>query len=331
MPELVLNDTLQNFASQAMGGGSAAKRLLQSGFKVQALRTLGTLQKDEWIAFDNAVIEVARKRLVITQELINRGLTWNLPNALGHTSIEWEKVSDMEGAIITMSGISESQNDRVIFDLDSMPVPIIHKDFNINLRTLAASRNKGEALDVTQARYAARKVAETVETLIFDGATVLGSNKPIYGLTTAPYRNTGTLGESWLTASGPTVVSDIIAMISAANGDNFYGPYMLFVGNGVSIRFAEDYKDDSDKSIMARIMEIAELSGIKASKDLDDGEVLLVQMTDDVIQLVNGMAPTTVEWDTHAGFVQHFKILAIIVPRIRNDFLNQSGIVHFTA
>lgn len=329
---MVIEDTLQNLARSPMAANSsAAKKLLASGFKVNALRTLGTLQKDEWVAFDTAVIEVARKRLVITQELIARGLTWNLPNALGHTSIEWEKVSDMEGAIITMSGISESQNDRVIFDLDSMPVPIIHKDFNINLRTLAASRNKGEALDVTQARYAARKVAETVETLIFDGATVLGTNKPIYGLTTAPYRNTGTLGETWLTASGTTIVQDVIAMISAAVGDNMYGPYMLFIGTGTSVRFSEDYKSDSDKSIMTRLMEIPELSGIKSSKDLDDGEVLLVQMTDDVIQLINGMQPTTVEWDTHAGFVQHFKILCIMIPRIRNDFINQSGIVHFTA
>src|SRR5690606_21509504 len=152
-----------------------------SNFNVNALRTLGTLQKDEWILLDTEVIEVARKNLVITQDLMSRGLTFSLPNALGHTRLEWEKVSDMEGAIITMSGLSESQNERIVYDLDGMPIPIIHKDFNINLRALAASRNKGEALDVTQARFASRKVAETIETLIFDGATVLGANNPIYG------------------------------------------------------------------------------------------------------------------------------------------------------
>ncbi len=328
---LQINDTLQNLGGTSSSlQGDAAQRLLQSGFNVNALRTMGTLQKDEWILIDRNVIEVARKNLVIVQDLMSRGLTFSLPNALGHTRLEWEKVSDMEGAIITMSGLSESQNDRVVYDLDGMPIPIIHKDFNINLRALAASRNRGEALDVTQARYAARKVSETVETLVFDGATVLGANNPIYGLRTAPYRNTGTASESWLTASGDVIVADLIAMVTQLVDDNMNGPFVLYVGTGVALRFAEDYKDNSDKTIMARLKEIPQLEDIKWTKDLPANEVVLVQMTSDVIDLVEGMAPTTVQWESRGGFIVNFKIMAIIVPRIRNDFINQSGIAHWS-
>lgn len=332
MSTLILNDSIQNIGRAGSGlNGSVAAKLLASGFNANALRTNGTLQKDEWIAFDNTVIDIARKRLVITQDLMSRGLTYSLPNALGHTRLEWETISDMDPAIITMSGLSESQNDRQIYDLSGMPIPIIHKDFNINIRTLAASRNKGLPLDTTQAAVASRKVSETIETMIFNGATVLGANNPIYGLRTAPFRNTGALAESWLTASGEDIVADVLAMMTALDDDNMFGPYALYIGTGVGIRLGEDYKAESDKSIVKRLLEIEGLQSIKTTKDLPAGEVIMVQLTSDVIDLIDGMQPTTLEWDSHGGMITNFKVMAIIVPRLRNDQLGQSGIAHYTA
>jgi len=321
--------------AEALGGkpvaGGVAAKLLASGGNVNSLRTLGTLRKDEWIAFDNAVVEIGRKRLIGVADLLSRGLVYNLPNALGHTKLEWEKVSDMDPAGLSMSGISETQNDRVVYDLDSMPIPIIHKDFNINVRALMASRNNGTPLDTTQARVAARKVAELTETMLFKGATILGSNNPIYGYTTALYRNTGSLAESWMTADGASIVGDVLAMIGALVDDNMYGPYVLYIPSAVAVRFGEDYKAESDKSIMARLLETDGLSAIKPTKDLAINEVVLVQMTSDVIEMVDGMQPTTVEWETHGGFVTHFKIISIMLPRVRNDYINQSGIAHYSS
>jgi hypothetical protein len=37
-----------------------------------------------------------------------------------------------------------------------------------------------------------------------------------------------------------------------------------------------------------------------------------------------------VQWDSHGGMVTHFKIIAIMLPRFRNDSENQSGIVHYS-
>lgn len=322
-------------ANNAEGGkvafGDVASKLLASGGDINVLRPNGTLRKDEWIAFDNAVIEVAQKQLVGVADLMSRGLTYNLTNPLGHTRLEWEKISDMDPATLTMSGISESQNDRVIYDLEGMPIPIFHKDFNINLRALMASRNNGTPLDVTQARYASRKVSEAIESTLFKGATILGSNNPIYGYTTAPYRNTGSLSQSWMTADGTSIVGDILTMIGDLVNDNMYGPYVLYIPAAVGVRFGEDYKADSDKSIIERIREIDGISAVKTTKDLAANEVVLVQMTSDVIDMVDGMQPTTIQWDSHGGFVFHFKVMAIMLPRIRNDFINQSGIAHYSS
>lgn len=308
--------------------GSVAQKLMSSGFNPQALRTLGTLQKDEWIAYDTAVIDVARFRLGAVQDLLSRNLRYRLPNALGKTRLEWERVSDMEDAMVSMSGISESQNDRIIYDLQGMPIPIIHKDFNINLRALMASRTTGETLDVTQARIASRKVSETIEGMLFNGATVLGSNNPIYGYRTAPNRNTGSLAASWATATGSQIVTDVLQMIDQSIGKNMFGPFVLYVSYGAMTHFAEDYKAEGDKTILDRIKAIPMIADVKATTYLASTEAVMVQMTDDVVDLVDGMSPTTLEWDSHAGFVAHFKVMAIMIPRIRTDMLNQSGITH---
>lgn len=331
MTGLIIPDSVSGMGTNHTGAvGSVASRMLTNGFQVNSLRTQGTLRKDEWILYDTAVVDIARKRLVGVSDLLSRGLRFNLANALGTTRVEWEKISDMEGADITMSGISESQNDRVTYDLEGLPVPIIHKDFNINVRVLEASRRTGQSLDMTQAQVASRKVAEQIETMLYRGATILGSNNPIYGYTTAPNRNTGNLTADWATATGEQIVGDVLTMIDTLVTDNMYGPYVLYVPANAHTHMGDDYKADSDKTIMQRVKEISGIADVKMTKDLNTGEVLLVQLTSDVVDMIDGLNPTVVEWDSHAGMIVHFKVMAIMLPRIRNDFLLQSGIAHYS-
>lgn len=326
-----IQDSLTTAGGSLGASGTVAAKLLSSGFKVSALRTLGTLQKDEWIHFDNAVLEVARERLIGVGDLVSRGLTFDLPNALGSTRLEWERISDMDPAEITMSGISQSQNDRVVYDLQGMPIPIVHKDFNINIRALQSSRKSGMPLDTTQIRYATRKVVENIESQLYLGATVLGTNNPIYGYTTTPNRNTGALTASWKTATGDQIVADILLMIEAAQADNMFGPYIIYVNSLAFVNLANDYKAASDKTILQRIKEIPGISDVRPTTNLVEKQVVMVQMTSDVVDIVNGISPTVVEWESHGGMVMHFKVLAIMVPRLRTDFLDQSGVCHFTA
>src|SRR5690606_23513867 len=127
-----------------------------------------------WVQFDNTVIEIARHRLIGVGDLIERGLTYNVPNAMGVTKIEWERSGDMGPAELSMAGVTEGRNDTMDFDLVSMPLPIIHKDFWINIRKLEASRNGGMPLDTTQAAVCSRKVSERIESMLFLGDTTLG-------------------------------------------------------------------------------------------------------------------------------------------------------------
>lgn len=323
-------DTISKSGNSMSGSGDVAQRLMEANFNVSALRTQDVLRKDEWVNFDSAILAVATTRLVGVADLFQAGLVYNVENALGVTKVEWEKVSEVTGADVSMSGLTSSENDRVTFDLDSVPLPIIHKDFQINARALQASRNSGQSLDTTQAELASRMVSEKVESLLFSGSNVAGAANKIYGYQTAPNRNTGSLTASWTSATGAQILADILSMISAAEDDNMYGPFMVYVPNAAYIHMADDYKAESDKTILERIKAIPSIIDVRPSTNLAATEAVLVQMTRDVVDMIDGISPQMIQWSSHGGMQLNFKVLAIMVPRIKSDANSQSGIIHFS-
>jgi uncharacterized linocin/CFP29 family protein len=311
--------------------GSIAQRLLNSGFNVNTLRTNTVLQKDEWLQLDTALLEVARQRLTGVNDLMSRGLRYGLQNALGVTRLEWERVSDMTAASVDMSGLTESENDRVVYDLVGMPIPIIHKDFHINIRALMASRNRGEGVDVTQVSLAGRLVAEKIEDLLFNGGFQASTLSQVYGYTTAPNRNTGTSG-AWATpgTAGSVFLADTIAMIAALTADRMFGPYVMYVPAAVYINMLNDFKAETGLSILQRLLQIPQIADIRPSDNLTGKNILLVQMTRDVVDMVDGIQPMVIQWETMGGMMLNFKVLAIMVPRIKADQDLNSGIAHFS-
>lgn len=335
-------DTMQSSGDgRTFVTGNVGQRLLHSNFDLSILRPVadpsvnglavnGTLLYDEWKLFDQTIQQVARERLLCVADLIQRGLVMNLPNAMGVMNLDWQRVvDDLVDAEVTMTGLPEATKDRQGFELLSMPIPIFHKEFYYNLRHLAAARRHGRNPDVSHAEVATRKLSEKIEYTLFNGLTIAGQT--IYGLATHPDRTTGSVTASWATATGEQIVGDVIAMTTdAAVTNNMEGPYVLYVSRTVAMRLAEDYKANSDLTIRQRIMEIPGILAILPTGRLTGTNVILAQMTSDVVQMVNGIQPTMVEWDSHAGFQQNFKIFAIMLPRIRSDGFQQSGIVHYS-
>ncbi len=334
-PVIISDAIAQQQGGGMVGFGGVAGRLLESGFNLNSLRTLDVLRKDEWKSFDEVLVEIARARLVGVADLFSAGLTFNLPDPLGTTILEWEDVSDMDPAEISMSGVTEGQNDRVVYQLRQLPIPIVHKDFNINIRALHASRKRGQPLDTTQMATASRRVADLNESILFNGATIVHGGATIQGYTTATNRNTGSLTGDWALAgtTGEEIVNDVIAMIGTLVADNHFGPYTLYVPTSYDSKLNNDYKANSDKTIRTRISEMAQIANIRLSTNLADagsGEVILVEMARDVIDIVDGMQPTTLQWESTGGMITNFKVMSILVPRVKNDQLLQSGIAHYS-
>ena len=315
------------------GIGGVASLLLKNGLDVKALRTNDTLLYDEWKEIDKAVLKAYQDRLVGVSDLQARGLTYSVGGGLGKTALAYQDASDSNDAELNMDGVSRGQRDRPEFDISYLPLPIVHKDFSFSIREIEASRNGNMPLDTTMAELAARKVAEKIETMLFTGAsTYTFGGGAIYGYTDEPNRNTGSLTANWddSAATGAVVLSDVLAMKQDAIDDRAYGPYMLYIPTNFETAIEEDFKANSDKSIRQRLMEVSGILDIKAVDKLTSDNVVLVQMTSDVIRLVNGLSVTTVQWESEGGMRVNFKVMAIQVPQTRHDQDGRCGIIHYS-
>lgn len=291
------------------------------------------LQYDEWKDIDRTVIDVAVKRLVGIKDLMSKGLTHSL-GSIGNTISLWDRASDMTPANVSMDGIREGEEDTQAFQTAQVPVPIVHKDFRLNLRRLAASRTFGEGLDVTQAAVAGRLVAEKSEDMLFAGSSIVVDGSAIYGYTTFPDRNTATLTLSWTAASktGVQMVNDVKAMLALLRADSFYGPYVLYVPGTYEGVLDNDYNPSTSdtRTVRQRIMQLSGIEGIQVVDRLADANLILVQMDRNTVDLAIAQDISTVQWQEKGGMQEFFKVMAVWVPRMKSDYDGKCGIAHMS-
>lgn len=303
--------------------------------------TNATLRRDEWKALDDAVLQVARQRLVGIQDLIDRGLVYNLGNAMGTTVFEWHTVSEGLEAVVTMDGITRASNDKLVFKHNYLPIPIIHADYQINLRMLSASRNLGNPIDTSYAEEAARKVTEKLEEMLFTnfsysfGEKDARNRNTIYSYINHPDRTTITLTTPWdelmsgSTKYGRNIITDVLRMKEASLDCRHYGPWILYVSKNYEVVLDEDYDSvNPGVTIRERIKKIEGILDVKVADKLPDDNVVLVQMTSDTVRLINGLPLQNVEWGEEGKFITKYKVLTIQVPQIRSDANGYTGVVH---
>ncbi len=315
--------------------GSVAKRLLAANMNPKALRTNDILVEKEWQAFDTKVQQTMKERLVCVGDLVARGLTYSLTNGLATKVLAYQREGDAMEATLSMSGLARGQNDRPERDLGYLPLPICHADWDLDSRDLAASRTGVLPLDVSLPAHASRAVAAKNEDVLINGSGQLFTfgGGSIYGYTNFPSRVTGTPRGAW-TASGVTA-SDRFQDVKDMKKDSLSkmcpGPWMLYVCGEYETCLDEDYNSTKGNTLRERIMQIGGIVGVKAADKLADGNILLVPLVEENVQIVVGLQPTNVEWESQGGFGLHFKTLDIIVPRLRADKNGNCGLVHYSA
>lgn len=298
------------------------------------LVTNATLRRDEWKQLDDAVVDIARYRLQGTNDLISRGLVYNLGNAMGTTVLEWHDVSEAMEADLTMDGVTRTKGDRPVFTTKYLPIPIIHVDYEINARVLAVSRNLGNPLDTTSAERAARRVAEKVENMLFTTTTYSFGGGTVYSLVNYPHRNLLNLAKQW-SASGTTgaeILADVLALKQKSIDNLHYGPWVLYIPTGYETVLDNDYDATTPgTTIRERILKIAGIQSIIVVDTLAAHNILLVQTTPDVVRIVRGMGIQNLEWGTEGNLITKYKVMTIQVPQIRSDQNGKCGITHMAA
>ncbi len=294
---------------------------------VNAFRTNTVLRKDEWKELDERVVEVARMRLNGIQDLRAAGLVLPL-GGLGTTITEYEKMSFMEDAEVTMDLEAQVDEDRVEYTLISLPVPVFQKNFRLSLRVMEASRRLGRSLDTSMAEVAARLVIEQAESALFGGVSTINvNNQAVLGYTTETNRNTGSSSD-WGTVGN--IQTAALAMVAAAEADNYFGPYIMYAAKTQYGQTRINISTDNEKTAMGRMLDaIPTITALKPADRLTDGVIVLVQMTRDVVDMAVGADIQTIEWNP-TPFTAMFKVFMAYTPRPKSNEDGGSGIVHYT-
>jgi len=296
-----------------------------------------TLTKDQWVQFDRRVQLATRKRLRAWSDLASANTLGGF-DGMSSSVLEYETMTDDGEAIVDMDALSEGRTDNSEYTLKGIPLPITHSDFYLSRRALQISRKSGRPHSTVRAEAAARRVAETIEqTLIgsvsglsYGDATTYGAVPQVKGYTNHAQRITKTDLTASATITGEVLLDEVLVMRELAYAQNHYGPFIMYVSTAYDAKLDDDFKANSDKSIRSRILETDGITAIRRLDYLTGDVILLVQMTSDVVEAINGMNITTVQWESVGGMRLNFKVMGIQVPFIKDFPGGSTGIVHGT-
>jgi len=258
-----------------------------------------------------------------------------LGNAMGTTVLTWEEISDAMEAAISIDPVARAKGDLPTHSTSHIPIPVVHSDYIISERVLQESRSRGNPISVSGAERATRKVNQKLEDMLFGAtASLTYGGGAIHSYLSHPDKNTisfASAGEYW-DASGKTaaqIVADVRAMKASSKAAFHYGPWVLYIPSDYDDILDGDYDvaGDSLMTIRDRILRIDGITKIQVVDRLAADTCILVQLTSDVVDLVDGMAIQNVQWDSEGGFVHNYKVMTIQVPRIKSDYAGNSGVV----
>lgn len=294
-----------------------------------------TLRKDEWIQLDATIREVAHRRMAFVNMLERNGCTINIAAGMGATIYQWQNVSDLlSGVRLDMDGIAQGDKDSLLYDLSSLPLPIAHRNWSLNLRYLEESRTKGVGMDTLLASENARLIAEFTENMFINGASSFTfGGGTIYGLLDSPTALTSTGLKDWLDAGTDPedIVNDIKAGIQKLADANHHGPFTLCVPQRWENALDADYNptqagQTSSITLRERIMKLSKIKEIVLLDFLQTQQIALVELNKETIAVVSALDLRDFEWQDLGGWVFEHKLAQIKVPLIRADFRGQCGV-----
>lgn len=333
------------------GGAHAMRPFIDKKGKARIVVNVGTVENpryetrlvgnaalryDEWRRLDDAVVRVARNRLVGFDDLRRNGLVYPLGNALGTTVLTWEMVSDAMEAQVSMDPVKRTKNDQVDYKAAHLPIPVFHSDYQIGERLLQESRNRGNGLDTMGAEAATRRVLEKLEDSLFGTQSLMQyGGGYMYTYLNHPDVNElpfDSAGQYWddVNVTGPDIKDDVVEMKQALLDSGHYGPYMMYISSNYETKMDDDYRNDesanSTQTIRERLLRIEGIQAIRVVDRLPADTVLLVEMSTETVDLVDGMPLTNIEWES-TKFMHDYKVMAIQVPRVKSDYNGKCGIV----
>lgn len=288
-----------------------------------------TLRHEEQVQYDTALVQIARKRLRMANLLRGKGLVRPL-GGLGTILSLYEQAGDFTAAKVSMSGRTSADQDTLTFNEVGVPIPIFHKEFELDARRLAASRNGvGQPLDTSSIEIATRIVADEFESHIFNGAPQISvGGQSLFGLCTNPNRNTGAITSAW--ATGANIITDVKNMLQSLYDDNFFGPFVLALPKDFWARVQLDYSDTKgDNTVMDRILQFVDISEVVPGDYLANSNVVMFNADSETIDLAIGQDMSNIPWQAQPLSTE-FKVFMAGAVRVKADQGGRCGVAHWS-
>jgi len=300
------------------------------------------LHAEEYI--DRAVTPVALERLAILDYLIGKGLTYPITDWLGIMNIRWQKSNKTGNPQFSMYPEPDQVEERrPDLGLDSLPVYCLTDGFSIHPRLFAEWERTGfQSMDTTMIQDSIRRENEALELSVIegprraDGSQFKVNGQAIPGLLTDPNASQFAFDSNltWTDAAkDPTdIIGDVRAARAMLKANGRYGPYVLIIGTDYDDVLDADYKTTASSVIMTtreRIMKLSGIQDIIISDRFPASRAVLLQPTNNVIDIVIGQQPAVVSWITGPAAlpVRKWMTVACVIPRIKQTYEGQSGIV----
>lgn len=269
------------------------------------------LVEEEWKKIDEAVVRAA------TPQLVGRRLlpTYNL-GGWGFMTVSWDELTEMSEATLDMYGETPSE-DIIVYTRKNLLVPVLHKDFRIHDRDLAASRNFRRPLDTSNAASAALIVAELEDELLLNGQITGKPRLGIKGLTTATGRQTQASAGAW--ATSPNAITSVRNAMKKLMQKHYQPPFDLVL-QPTAYMDAEVLITSTGKSQLDRIRQLIKgnvfaSSIIKASDAGLDSAVLMKRGGENAdLPLASNLKSF---YKQGKDMNHHFKVFEALVPRIK--------------
>jgi len=293
------------------------------------------LRRDDWLRIDRDVMQIAKPTLKAVSDLRSRGLTKNI-DGMATPILAYETMSDITGATVSMNGLRESERDRPVMDIATLPIPIIHKDLSFSARGLAVAERGANPIPLSSATIAraTRRCAEKAEDMVIgNGTPYYYGGGYVYGYTNQPNRVTKAMTLPTAVGWTPETFTDEISDLKQLLVDDFHpGPYVMYISSNWGKYLDRDYSAVyPGVTLRDRTLKFDGITSIQTLDYLTGYQVLLIQMTADVVELVVGMDFRVIQWEGMGGMEVNWKVLGILVPWLKNDMDLNSGIGHGTA
>lgn len=331
------------FAAQAEHSRAVASGNEPSAFnerQVKEFRANAVFPDEEWKSLDNRLLEVAQNNLLLVNQLRNRGLTRTAD--LSTLIFEYEKAvaDDPSDATVSM-GLEARGQDAMPGgrQLAGVPLPIVHKSWHINARTMRTAGASGTSANINTRpmETAADGVFNTIENMLYNGWNGQVDGYSVPGLLTESNRNRfgGTDWSDTTNVTNEQVRGDILTAVEALEDDSYepenVGYIMYLPRDGVQTLRRRRVGTDNRNSLLSEFdRDYGDFIDIEWTSNIPAGNAVMLKPVPEVLELVMASDIQNVEWSSHAGFTTHMKVMASITPLVKSDTAGQSGIVHFT-